>query len=98
MHYFIFSSLQPKGKHYYYSSVHKETEVQPHTVSSVVSHSERQSRDSVWLQGLCLYHCSAASYVDEEPRGKEKILTWFMPALAKSKVGSSNGMVADEWT
>ena len=25
-------------------------------------------------------------------------LNWFMPALANSKVGSSNGMVEDEWT
>lgn len=25
-------------------------------------------------------------------------LNWFMPALAKSNVGSSRGMVADEWT
>lgn len=24
--------------------------------------------------------------------------TWFMPALANSNVGSSSGMVDDEWT
>lgn len=29
---------------------------------------------------------------------RRKTFTWFMPALAKSKVGSSRGMVAEEWT